>query len=298
MTLRHLPAAQGVTGVLPGMACWAMLAIGLAAVEHPPYVQHAVPSEFQQGTAEIWVLLPPDYSRQKSYRTLYVLPVEAGFEAKFGDPLAVLHGMDFPRSSTCVCVMVAFATPPWFGDHPSEKTQQQGRHLVERVVPFIEQRYAVAKGRDARLLLGFSKSGWGAASLLMRYPDRLGYAGTWDAPWCMDSLQWGLKENFGSQEAMKAQRPDLLAPATAARFKGAPRLVVAGEKAWGLMLPLAGGDRSRSHTVAFHDILLKNGFPHIYRNDLAFPHRWDERWMRPVLEELLRLADGNDSSRR
>jgi hypothetical protein len=291
---RGAPPRHRRTGIARcGLALWTVALAGLACPVHggdPPYISHVVPSEFQQGKAEIRVILPKDFSRTAKYRTLYVLPVEVGFEAKFGDPLASLSTMGFPTSSGFVCVMVGYPTAPWFGDHPTEKTQQQGRHLIERVIPFVEQQYAVSTQRDHRFLLGFSKSGWGAASLLMRYPDAIGYAGTWDAPWCMDGLVWGLHENFGTQQAMDANRPDLLAPRVAARFKGSPRLVVTGEEAWGLMRPLAGGDNARSHTVAFHALLEKHAFPHVYRNDLAFPHRWDERWMRPVLETLLRIA--------
>lgn len=259
-----------------------------------PYVTHVVPSEYHKGDAEIRVVVPTGYDAKKAYRTLYVLPVEARFSSSFGDPLAILRKMDFPTSKGFVCVMVGYATPPWFGDHPTEKTQMQGRHLIERVIPFVEKTYAVSPKPEHRFLLGFSKSGWGAASLLMRYPQHLGFAGTWDAPWCMTGLIWGLKENFGTQEVMDANRPDLLAPKVVANFTGSTgsaRLVVTGEKAWGLMQPLAGGDKSRTHTVAFHGILEKFKFPHAYRNDLAFGHRWDEGWMRPVLDMTLELAE-------
>ena len=46
----------------------------------------------------------------------------------------------------------------------------------------IEQHYPARADRDGRLLVGFSKSGWGAYSLLLRHPDRFGKAAAWDAP--------------------------------------------------------------------------------------------------------------------
>lgn len=185
---------------------------------------------------------------------------------------------------------MTFATSPWFGDHPDNREAMQASHLVKAVLPFIEKEYAAGTRVQDRLMLGFSKSGWGAGALLMKYPKVFGYAAAWDAPWCMEGLVWGLRENFGSQEAMNAWRPDLLAPQVADSFKGRPRLLVAGEKAWGLMRPLAGGDRTKTHTVAFHEILEKSGFKHVYRNDLPVAHRWDRAWMEPVMKDLMKMA--------
>lgn len=251
---------------------------------------HTIESEYQPGKQAIQVLMPDDYSKKKTYRVLYVLPVEEGLESKFGKPLEIIRAMDAHNKYRLICVYMGFASPPWFGDHPTNKDARQASHLVKAVVPFIEERYSVGKMVEDRLLFGFSKSGWGVAALLMKYPDVFGYAGTWDVPWCMEGLVWGLRENFGTQEAMNEWRPDLLAPTVAKTFSKQTRLVVAGENAWGLMRPLAGGDKSRTHTAAFHEILEACGFKHVYRNDLKVKHRWDRKWMEPVLTELMKIA--------
>ena len=51
----------------------------------------------------------------------------------------------------------------------------------------------------ARLLLGFSKSGWGAFSLLLRYPERFGKAAAWDAPLMQERPdRFGMGEILGT----------------------------------------------------------------------------------------------------
>ena len=52
-----------------------------------------------------------------------------------------------------------------------------------------------------RLLLGFSKSGWGAFSLLLRHPDVFGRAAAWDAPLMMNKPgPYGSGDIFGTPE--------------------------------------------------------------------------------------------------
>ena len=43
--------------------------------------------------------------------------------------------------------------------------------MLEAVIPAIEARYPALRAREERFLIGFSKSGWGALSLIMRHSD-------------------------------------------------------------------------------------------------------------------------------
>jgi hypothetical protein len=64
------------------------------------------------------------------------------------------------------------------------------------------------------LLLGFSKSGWGALfSLLLRHPDVFGKAAAWDAPLVMDSPgRHGNGDIFGTPENFEKYSPDVRKP--------------------------------------------------------------------------------------
>ena len=49
--------------------------------------------------------------------------------------------------------------------------------------------------------IGFSKSGWGAFSLLLRHPEVFGRAAAWDAPLMLEQPnRYGMGAVFGSQE--------------------------------------------------------------------------------------------------
>ncbi|HEY3787861.1 MAG TPA: alpha/beta hydrolase-fold protein [Urbifossiella sp.] len=65
-------------------------------------------------------------------------------------------------------------------------------------VPFIDKTYPVRAEAGGRLLLGFSKSGWGAYSLRMRHPDLFGKAAAWDAPL--------IQENFDAYRSPNCSR--------------------------------------------------------------------------------------------
>ena len=47
---------------------------------------------------------------------------------------------------------------------------------MKTVVPLIEEHYSALGTAEGRLLFGFSKSGWGALTLILRNPDFFGYA--------------------------------------------------------------------------------------------------------------------------
>jgi len=74
-------------------------------------------------------------------------------------------------------------------------------YLIQVVLPFVEKEYLAQALPEARLLLGFSKSGWGAFSLLLRHPGVFGKAVAWDAPLTVDRPgQYGSGPIFGTQE--------------------------------------------------------------------------------------------------
>jgi predicted alpha/beta superfamily hydrolase len=130
--------------------------------------KHAVETAYQNGKQEIRVLLPDDYNKSNSYRVLYVLPVEKGFNTRFGYGLGILKEMNAHNQFNLIIVQMGFEIEPWFGDHATDPKIRQASYVTDFVVPFIEKEYATLGTREGRLLLGFSKSGWGAFSLILK----------------------------------------------------------------------------------------------------------------------------------
>lgn len=280
------------------LAISALIALvwGKAMCAEPQKIQtYTVESEYQGGKQEIRVLLPDSYNSAKGYRVLYILPVEKGFNDLNGYALGLLQGMDAHNRYDIIMVQMGFEMEPWFGDHASDKKVRQASYMKEFVVPFIEDRYSTLRKPEGRLLLGFSKSGWGAFSLILTYPDFFGYAAAWDAPFFFPGFQFNMAKIYGTQAQLDAYRPDLLVTRQRASFQEKTRLVLAGEKLWGSQrIPTPSGG---SHTREMHQLLGREGVRHVYINNLPVPHRWDERWMAPTLEVLIRLAQDDGAVR-
>jgi hypothetical protein len=162
---------------------------------------HNVKSAFQAGTTQIRVFLPDSLDQAKRYPVIYVLPVEAGNEAHYGHGLLEVKKNDLANRYKTIFVAPTFSQLPWYADHPSDPEIRQETYLLSVVLPYVEKNYPVREGAGGRLLMGFSKSGWGAFSLLLRHPDLFSKAAAWDAPLMMDwPSQYGSMPIFGTKE--------------------------------------------------------------------------------------------------
>lgn len=286
-----------------------------------------VPSKYQALTPgkrpqSIRVIKPtPESPPEQPPPTIYVLPVEDGCRPpyQFHDPLYIIkhfredHTIDNDDNAEDNLHNFALVMPgmytyrpgrdahtgPWYGNHSTDLTQQQVNHLIHSVIPKVEEVLNVSKRPQDRLLLGFSKSGWGAGSLLLKYPQVFGFAAAWDAPWCLEDKPkdnwgiWGLQNNFWMDtKGFNECRPDCLVKnrENLDQFKDQPpRLIVTGEHLFGSD-HLPAGSSHHSHTVAFRDVLHANGYPFapLEYHKIPAEHSWNSTWMKPVLELLIK----------
>lgn len=240
--------------------------------------RHPVASPYQAGTHPLAVLVPERLDRASRCRVLFLLPVEAGATRVFGDAMGVARELDLANRHGLIVVAPTFDVPPWYGNHATDPHQRQEDYLLKTVVPLIDRAYPTLAGAEGRLLLGFSKSGWGAITLLLRHPDVFGRAASWDAPLMLSEMQFGIwqtAETFGTAENMARNLPSTLLRTHAGPFRQTVRLVLAGSRDFG------------EHTTAAHELMVHLGIQHRYEPGLAAPHSWNAEWMRPVLGALL-----------
>jgi len=255
---------------------------------------YKVTSPYLKGENEVEVLLPDTFDKAKQYRVLYVLPVEPGIGGYFGDGLQEMRKADVHNRYDLICVAMAFDTVPWFGAHATDPQIRHEDHLMKVVVPLVESRCPTLGTREGRLLLGFSKSGWGAFSLILRNPGFFGYACSWDAPLMVEwPGNWGIKEHFGTQENFEKYQIPRLFEKQASLFKKRTRLVLLGEMVFGA----ADSPDTRGHAVLAHEKMTELGIRHAYRNDLKIPHQWksdagpDKGWEKPAVDMLMEIAN-------
>ena len=141
--------------------------------------------------------------------------------------------------------------------------------------PAIEKRYPAVCKKDGRLLVGFSKSGWGAFSLLLRHPDMFGKAAAWDAPLMKTKPnQFGMGPIFGTQKNFENYRISTLAVKQADKLGKKPRLI------------LTGYGNFRRHHQQLHRLMVERNFPHEYIDGPKRKHRWSSGWLEETVKRL------------
>lgn len=146
-------------------------------------------------------IIEPRWGVDAAARFLYVLPVQPGtpqsMEGKwtvaYGDGIAAMKALDIANTYNLVVVepdfnAVDFASKnpyqsgpaPWYGDSPIDPQVRQESYLINDVIPAVDRMYPHAN--HVRMLIGYSKSGWGAISLLLRHPEMFAGVAAFDAP--------------------------------------------------------------------------------------------------------------------
>lgn len=241
------------------------------------FLRHRVVSPYQRDETEVLVLLPDRIDAGRRCPVLFVLPVEAGQAEKWGHGLREVQKHDLHNKYGLICVMPTFSDVPWYADHPSDQRLKQESHLLRVVLPLLRWEYPQARhDRDGRLLLGFSKSGWGAWSLLLRNPHLFHRAAAWDAPFNLSAP--GKYESgpiFGNAANFEAYRPSRLAYRQRADFQESPRLIHLGY----------GNFRGDHENL---ELVLNSGrIARVYRDGPQRPHHWESGWVPEAVRLLV-----------
>jgi S-formylglutathione hydrolase FrmB len=250
------------------------LKIAEARKDDDGFLSHAIECEFQKGQTEIKVLLPDRLEKERRYAVVYVLPVEAGTESKFGHGLREVKKLDLHNKHDLIFVLPTFSHLPWYADHPTEPTLRQETYFLKVVVPFVEKQYPAVPEARGRLLLGFSKSGWGAFALLLRHPDTFQRAAAWDAPLNMDTPMFGMGSIVGPGENFDKYRVSRLLEQQAEKLQMEKRLA------------LVGVANFQKHHQATHDLMNRLKIPHEYRDEKKPKHTWDAGWVEDAVNFL------------
>lgn len=241
---------------------------------------HEVRSSYQEGTTQIQVLLPSNVDPDKKHSVVYVLPVEAKNESRYGDGLLEIKQQNLHEKYQAIFVAPTFSHLPWYCDHPTDPAIRQETYFLKVVVPFIDKSYPAGTNRDRRMLLGFSKSGWGAWSLLLRHPELFGRAAAWDAPMMTASLgKYGTTPIFGTQENFENYRISDLLRTKGNSLGSQPRLILTGK-----------GNFQPEHERV-HALMDELNVPHLYRVGEVKKHDWHSGWVPEAVELLLSQAN-------
>jgi hypothetical protein len=239
---------------------------------------YTIQSPYQRGITTLRLAEPPQGTSHTGQRFLFVLPVEPGEENHYGDGLFEVLRHRLHARHRLVVVAPSFSDWPWYADHPSDPQIRQESYLLNVILPLVDRLYPTARPR--RLLLGFSKSGWGAMTLILRHPDLYDAACVWDAPLMMDQPgRYNSGAVFQTQESFENYRVSYLLQKNADAFRAAKRI--------GLM----GYCNFRDDMQQTHELMDRLNVPHVYVDGSRHNHAWDSGWVEEAVDLLVTMAD-------
>ena len=244
--------------------------------EEPAIITKLIDSPYQPEAVPIEVLLPDSLDPERRYPVLYILPVAPGTTSRWGSGIQEVAKAGIANRYGVICVAPAFAATPWFADHPSDPALRQESHFIKAVIPWVETNYPAARERAGRLLLGFSKSGYGAVMLLLRHPALFERAVAWDAPLGRTAPdQFNMIEVFGTAEHFAPYAiPDLLKQRAEELQEGPPRI---------FLMPDREGDHPMENV---REQMTELGIPYGIEYTSGCKHSWESGWV-PRAAELV-----------
>ncbi len=241
------------------------------------FISYTVTSPYQRSSNTVRVLLPSTYNATQKYKVVYVLPVEIGAATQFGDGISTVRSLGLQNSNNVIFVAPTFTNMPWYADNSGDSSIWQETYFRTVVVPFIETQYSTVPGADGRLLLGFSKSGYGAVSMLLRHPETFGKAVAWDSPLNMSDPATGYgflgilgsTANFNNNYKISS----LLATRGSALKNQPPRIALQG---------YSYGFTHEDHKNI--DALMTSlSIPHVYNPGVYRQHHWNSGWVKDAV---------------
>ncbi len=227
-----------------------------------------IDSDYQASPASLYVLLPDRLDPAKRYKVLYVLPAWG----PSNDGILEARKLNLANKYDVICVGPDYVDMCWYADNPERPGMLYDSYLPEVVVPWIDKTYPTITAPEGRILVGFSKSGVGAVSELLRHPEVFGRAGSWDAPLTEDHTR---PEYYGPQEYFMENYyiPGILARQADTLRRQPACIAIIG---FGF-----GG------TPPAHALMQNLGIPHYYDDSVRPAHEWSSGWLEPLVNVLM-----------
>jgi uncharacterized cupredoxin-like copper-binding protein len=278
-----------LTGVGPGVsgtAAFTVSGISGATFSGPTYCNgfyyFTVRSSYQSSATVIRVMAPTNMTSGVRYRVIYVLPVEAGLGTQFGDGLTTLKSLGVNNTTNTIYVEPSFSAVPWYVNNSQTQAVWQETYFTSVVVPFIDRMFPTVAAADGRLLLGYSKSGYGAFTLLLRHSDLFESAYAWNSPLNISdpSTGWGFAAALGTASNFQNYDIPALLREHADEFQNQPARFFFGGQSYEYS-SLINDERT------IDQLMTSLNIAHVFTAGNMVHHLWNSGWMLPAVTTLL-----------
>jgi len=201
-----------------------------------------------------------------SIQLILILPVESKNEQRFGDGFKEALKLPDTLTTGYTIASATFSDVPWFADHPSLISQKQESYLLYSIIPFFKYLFVTKKLKIS--LIGFSKSGWGAMSLILRNPEVFDVIVAWDAPLMLTApYKYQMETLFKTQKNFDNYYLPKKIEEKASLFQSKKRIA------------LTGYEFFREDMAQMHDLLNEFKIPHLYADGPKIKHIWGSGWL-------------------
>jgi hypothetical protein len=233
------------------------------------------------------VLTPTHPSTDYLHSFLVDLPVEPGLaQSRWGSGLDELAKLDVENKYNTTIIEPIFPLYPWYADNPNDQTINYETFVASVLAPWANGNLSTTR-TEKDLLIGFSKSGYGALDLLLKHPDTFDAAAAFDFPANMTtyddygaSADYGAQVNFQSNYQLTGAFIDNLK----APFARQTRILI------------SEGPVFESQVADFDALLIARGVAHTLLAQRNYPHSWSSGWLPDAVAGLFALASLSDRS--
>jgi hypothetical protein len=230
------------------------------------------------GPQTVRILQPSNPAPGVAHNFLYVLPVEAGTNTIFGDGLQVIQSANLQNQYNLTVIEPSFSIQPWYADNPLDSNLQEDTFMATDLQPWVKANLSTS-GTEQHWLIGFSKSGIGGQTLILRHPDKFTLAASWDFPADMSAYDqyspssqasYGTDANFQANYRLTAA----FVAAHAAPFQANNRIWI-------------GGYGNYPQDISDYDALLTaKGIKHTTGTPTQLVHNWYSGWVPGAMAAL------------
>jgi len=230
----------------------------------------------------VYVLNPSDPSPNYQHSFLYALPPSPGLdEAGQGVGIDQLEQLNVQNQYNATIIEPVFPVFSWYADNPNDPTMDYETFTATYLTQWVDSTFATT-GTEQNLLLGFSKSGYGALDLLFKHPSVFSAAAAWDFPGDMPSYDsistastnYGTEANFQDGYELDTSFID--------QFK-APFLTQ--DRIW-----ISGYSDFEQDISDFDALLTSEGVTHTLAPQTPSIHAWQGNWLPGAVAGLYGLA--------
>jgi hypothetical protein len=223
------------------------------------------------------VLTPQHPSASYSHSFLYDLPVDSA--NTYGNGLDELAKLDVQDQYNATIVEPIFPTFSWYADNPTDPTMDYETFLADILPQWVDSHFSTT-GTEKNLLVGFSKSGYGALDLEFKHPSVFSAVAAFDFPGDMTSYtDYGADQNYGTQANFQEnyELSQSFINALKAPFTAEDRILI------------SEGPVFQSQVADFDSLLTSQGVMHTLLNQTEDAHTWSSGWLPSAIAGLYGL---------